>query len=736
VAQNLIRNGGFEGPAAGDAPQGWSFHDFRQDELTGGEVVRKNAAFGKHCLKLQAPAFPADFAAFCLPIDVEGLESDEILFSCFYRTEEHPQALVTLAAYGQNFAEREFQTPELHSESHPIGETSKWDVFTTRMAVPQGARQVVVFLRIMGGGSVFWDGVSLRPVGGEVEVDLQQAGIIEQMPNRRGVLCRVRNVSDREMRLRLEIEATEEDKKRVRRGHDDVSLTPGEEGQLQISYKYDFDAPHRLRMVLEGNEPEDIHGLWRLDVPGLVDARIVEPAFRSTILSSVPTAHVTVEGRLNAVPEIARTAQVEAMIVGTGERAGELEPLTDEGLAGPWRLEMPADGMLTQQYIVNVTATVDRKEQTVGLPVTRAPHAEAETAYDSGRHLWINGAPVFPIGIYRVAQEKDLPVVSEGGFNFVITPSRMLSFRYADAARDAGIHVILSSDTLDGQFWEYMAGKYYNHEAMIGWNGIDLPDTKLVTYHNLSQAYRKADQGPYPAIAQADPHHPIVLALRPNSTLERYAELADIVMAYSEPVPRSPLTAVADAVQAAREAVGETKPVWAIIQSTGYRWISELSPTPRPDGRPPTAAEHRAMVYLALMAGADGVVSHAWGLPAIGGRGSYYIPRDQPGLWAGMVETNRQLDWLAPALLANAPQAVELPWDSPVQMATWDRGDSRVVVAVNTADTTAAIGFDVGARAGQEVALPFEDRCIVANEDGEIGDIFEPYATHIYQVSD
>ena len=122
------------------------------------------------------------------------------------------------------------------------------------------------------------------------------------------------------------------------------------------------------------------------------------------------------------------------------------------------------------------------------------------------------------------------------------------------------------------------------------------------------------------------------------------------------------------------------------------------------------------MVYLALMAGADGVVSHALGLPAIGGRGSYYIPRDQPELWAGMVETNRQLNWLALALLGNEPRPVELPWDCPVQMALWDKGDSRVVVAVNTADTTAAIGFDVGAQAGEEVALPFENRCIVAND--------------------
>lgn len=734
MAQNLLRNGGFEEPVAGDAPQGWSFHDFRGDDLASGEVTRKKPAFGKHSLMLQAPAFPADFTAFCLPLDVADIPSDEILFSCFYRTEQHPQALVTLALYGEDFTVREFRTPELHSESHPLGETAGWDSFTTHLPLPSGARQLVVFLRITGGGKVWWDGVSLRPVGAEVEVDLTQAGIIERMPDRRSVVCRARNVTGREMPLKLEIEASEEGKKRVLRQQTACSVAPGAERELSLSYAYPFDVPHRLRVVLVGDEPDVIHGVWERDVPGLVDARLVEPAFRSTILSTVPTERVAVEGTINAVPEIARAVQLDATIVGTGERTSQVEALSDEGMRGPWRLELPTTGMLTQRYIVHVNGTVDGKTYTLSLPVTRAPHATAQAAYDARNRLWVNGDQVFPIGIYRVALENELPAVAEAGFNFVITPSRMISFRYADAARDAGVYVVLASDTLDGQFWEYMAQKYHGHEAMIAWNGLDLPDTKLVSFDTLHQAYRKAESGPYPAIAQADPHHPILLALRPNASMERFAELADIVLAWSDPVPRWPLTAVADSVRAAREVVAGHKPVWAIIQSSGYRWVSEVSPTQAPDDRPPTAAEHRAMVYLALMAGADGLVYHAWGFPAIGQRPSYLLPRDQPELWAGIVETNRQLDWLAPALLEGKPEPITLPHDYPVQMAAWQRGEARIVVAVNTEDTNAAIAFDIGASAGEEVEVLFESRSVVATDRGEIGDIFEPYAVHIYQV--
>ena len=140
------------------------------------------------------------------------------------------------------------------------------------------------------------------------------------------------------------------------------------------------------------------------------------------------------------------------------------------------------------------------------------------------------------------------------------------------------------------------------------------------------------------------------------------------------------------------------------------------------------------MVYLALMAGADGIVYHAWNLPAIGDRPSYQIARDEPELWAGIVETNRQLEWLAPALLAGDAEPIALPYDSPVQMAAWQRGDARIVVAVNVADTTAAIAFDIGAAADEEVEVLFEDRSVIATDRGELGDIFAPYATHIYQI--
>ncbi len=731
-AQNLLRNGDFNGPVAADIPQGWALHDFRDDDLAGAEVVDRNAKIGRRALKLEAPVFPADFTAFSRPIDVSRLQNQEIIFSCFFRTEDHPQALVTLATYGEDFTAREFHTPELRSESHPLGESSDWLLYNTHLTIPEGAEQLVVMLRILGGGKVWWDGISVRPVGSEVEATLEEAGTISRLPNQRAVRVRLTNATDREQPIRLEIEAERD--RRPERETTELKLAPRQSRAIDLNYAYDYQEAHGLTILLRGTRPDELHQAWDLHAPGLIDARIASPAFRRSVIASVSDDRIVVEGRINAVPEIARKARISASLVGTGDQASSPEMLSDRGMAGPWRLELSSRGMLTQKYEVHVTAEIENREHTLNLPLRRVRSAEAETAYDSRNRLWVNGEMRFPLGIYRVSREDDLTTVAEAGFNFVITPSRLISFRYANAARDAGINVVLASDTLDGQFWQHTTRKFFNHEALMGWYGMELPDTKAVTTHTLREAYTRAESGPHPAIAEADPHRPIMLALRPNYSMTQFAEVADIVLVWNDPIPRWSVTSVADAVRAGQEAVEGRKPVWAIIQSSGYRWLNELSPTLEADARPPTPEEHRAMVFLALMAGADGLVYHSFALPSRGDRPSYRIERNEPELWESILETNRRLGWLAPVLLHADPEPIELDDDLPIRAASWEHEGTHYIVAVNTDDSTSVVAFNPGIGAGKEVPVLFENRSVVVSGSGDIGDVFDPFGVHIYQI--
>lgn len=732
-AQNLLRNGSFEGPVAGNVPESWAFADFIGGEHARGEVVG-GAAVGRQCLKLKAPAFPADFAAYCRPIDVSHLQGREVLFSCFFRTVEHPQAEVMLATYDTDFTAREFRTQVLRSEAHVLGETKEWTRFATHLTIPAGARDLIVLLRVLGGGEAWFDGAAVRMVGGEVEVTLEDTGTVAELPRGRSVRCRVRNVTGRPIPLRLEVEATEE-KNRQRRGAVDCQLGPGEARTLETRYTVDFRTPHRLEVAVVGAEPDEVFDAWERQVPGLVDATIIEPAFRATVLASIPTRQIVVEGRLNATEAIARQARISARLVGTGAQTAELEELSDRGLAGPWRLRLPAEGMLSETYSVDITAAVGRDAQVLSLPLQRARQADREVGYDADRRLWVHGQPVFPIGLQRVPNESDLAEVADAGVNFVITPSRSVSYRYATAASASGLHVAISSPGLDGLFWQNAIEKFIAHPGLLGWHGIPLPDTQAVSSGVLYETYMKSTKGPFGAIAQMDRHHPVLLTLRPNSTMAEFARAADIVLAWSEPVPRWPLTAVADAVLTGREAVADRKPVWAVVQAAGYGWSEELEGPLPPDSRPPTPAEHRAMTYLALMAGADGIVHYAWSLPARGQESAYRLRRDAPELWDGIVRVNRELTWLAPILMDAHAEPIALPFDSPLRLAAWEHEGARYVCAVNTQDTTAAVAFDIGAAPGQEIEVLFEERAVIAAAGtGQVGDLFDPYAVHIYRL--
>ncbi len=176
------------------------------------------------------------------------------------------------------------------------------------------------------------------------------------------------------------------------------------------------------------------------------------------------------------------------------------------------------------------------------------------------------------------------------------------------------------------------------------------------------------------------------------------------------------------------EAAGPGQPYWVVLQAHDLRYwrdykaaVEEFGPVSRP-----TARETRCMAYMALAAGANGIIWY-WGPNSM-----YHMQRDAPEVWQGLCETVQELRSLMLFLVARRTPEDEVTVPGPLR--AWSRaadGD-RVLALVNTSDETTEAEVDLSSFGVAEIReRPSGD--VVAVEDGKLTASFEPYEVKLYQ---
>jgi hypothetical protein len=163
------------------------------------------------------------------------------------------------------------------------------------------------------------------------------------------------------------------------------------------------------------------------------------------------------------------------------------------------------------------------------------------------------------------------------------------------------------------------------------------------------------------------------------------------------------------------------KPVWVGVQS--YR-------KPGKDGRYPTPVEYRAQAYLA-------VIHEAKGLMWYGGSvtGGLFLAPDG-GHWEALKQLAGELRDLSPLLLASsAGRPGFSPAEAPIS-ADIRRVEGRsVLMAVNRGPSAVQVIFTLPTQRAGPVRVLGEDRTAIV-ENGRLRDTFEPFGTHVYDLSD
>jgi hypothetical protein len=353
----------------------------------------------------------------------------------------------------------------------------------------------------------------------------------------------------------------------------------------------------------------------------------------------------------------------------------------------------------------------------------------------------VNEKPFFVI-CARSCEPDDFAEVAREGFNTVSYTYRDQAHQYLTEAKKHRLQAIVYAgvpirETCDWNKCESDVYALRNDSTLLAWG---LPVCPIWHKRNLEEM-----QLAYETVKRADEKHPAFLLFTPRkqiwSLVSPYAEHCDVVAiepsAYltSDMIGRGlalrdRILAVSYWTDIAMQLTG-SKPVWVLIQAYEV------------NGMKPTAAQLRAMVYLAINHGAggifiDGYKRRLWkeDLPenAEGGIG-LGDPR-LAGLRREAARVAGEIRQLSPAILAGAVlDEVTTTNDSgKIDFKAYAAPDNQRIylVAVNTSDTEVQPTFFIPNMRGT-VHIINESRDI-PRPDEQFSDEFKPYQTHIYDI--
>ncbi|MCE5238748.1 LamG domain-containing protein [bacterium] len=315
---------------------------------------------------------------------------------------------------------------------------------------------------------------------------------------------------------------------------------------------------------------------------------------------------------------------------------------------------VPAPGLAAGEVVATVTALrADKtREQLTEQAFHFTPPVRDVVSLTPDNICLVGGKPFFPLGAYHVRQ-SDLQTIRDGGMNIGIPftatfppgwqrPSDGVG--YIEKCGEVGIMGVAIGGHKDA------LAHYRGHPNVLFWYVDDEPG---------GEGRQPADTlKRYEDWAAADPTHLQFLLHNKPAEFMRYAPACDVFACDPYPIRRD---ATADMMHVVRytegavAAVFDRKPVWVALQCYTVKAVSEAGKSGDGVPRLPTPAELRCMSYLALAAGARGLLYYAFD-------DTYYnngrirgvnIGQEYPEFWAQMTQVMKELGglqrlWLSP----------------------------------------------------------------------------------------
>ena len=324
-------------------------------------------------------------------------------------------------------------------------------------------------------------------------------------------------------------------------------------------------------------------------------AMLIDPSYRGIIKAGEPLS-IELELRVRA------KGSLEIMLDREGIKSMDVE-------AGTERLNLNLPALKEGKHALTLIL-LDKEGEQIGrdslsLSARSAEWFKRATYIDERGRLIVEGKPFFPIGVYLgPTQQQHLKRLADAGFNTILCygyGSGPDPIGYMDRAYKLGLKVIYSVKDFFDERGDEVTERYVRmlkgHPALLAWYTND--ELGLEWIPKLKERYE--------LVRSLDADHPTYQALCRPAEFGEYFDTLDVIGPDPYPIPRHPVSMVAEWIDKAREAMRGIKPVWAILQVFSWQVYSG-----RKEDRDPTYEEERCMTYLALIHGARGVLYYSY----------------------------------------------------------------------------------------------------------------------------
>ncbi|MDO4569381.1 MAG: hypothetical protein Q4D38_03250 [Planctomycetia bacterium] len=356
-----------------------------------------------------------------------------------------------------------------------------------------------------------------------------------------------------------------------------------------------------------------------------------------------------------------------------------------------------------------------RKKETVSLTITRLSEFPERKSYiDKHNRLILDGEPFFPLGLYFGAvKPEDVERLEKSAFNCIM-PYHQISRESLDLLYAHGIRTIYSVKDLyeglavktDEEGREKTIQKINemkDHPGIIAWYINDeLPLTML-----------RELAGHRDLVESLDPGRPTWVVLYQINEIRSYISTFDVVGTDPYPLPNKPISLAWEWSRMTNEAVFHRHATWQVPQI--FNWANyRKSAADQKNSHTPTYDEMRAMIWMNIAGGANGIVCYSY----------YDLFRDDaaPGddentkmakfekRWADVTKIAEEVASRIPILLSieEPMRIMPVPEESStVATRCYSKDGKTYLLLVNSTREPQSVAFDVpsGARLSPESSL-------------------------------